>query len=177
MLSLYDSIVPVARQALVNLRDFTAKGAAHFEAAGEPEAALIEARLAPDMFSFALQIRSVCHMAEWALANLSGTPGPQTATEDSDLGGLFVRIDRTIALLDTASKDIVDGRADREIAMPIPGNRALHFANGADYVGSYVLPNLFFHSSIAYAILRHRGAPLGKIDFLGPKSLDIRAAG
>jgi len=173
-MSLYQTVVPVARRALVNLRAFTVKGASHFAQQGEAEAVLLETRFAPDMFTFAQQIRSVCHIIEWGIANLSGTSGPTVVEDDASVAEMLARIDRTIALLDSASPEIIDGRAGQEVIMPIPDNRALHFADGADYVGGFVLPNLFFHSSVAYAIMRHRGAPLGKIDFLG--ELDVREA-
>lgn len=171
---LYHATVPLMRRALANLRACVVKGAEHFAAQGKPETELLEARFAPDMFTFAQQIRTACHAAARAVALLSDAPPAAEADEEASIAELLARIDRTIEVLDGASADIINGRADREVVLPVPG-MAIHFADGGDYLSGFALPNLFFHTSVAYAIMRHLGAPLGKIDFLsGGAPLDVR---
>lgn len=176
MTALYQAVVPVMRRGLANLRDFVAKGATHFESAGETGEALLSARLAPDMLSFAEQIQRSCDAATRAVAMLSGMSVPDDAGGDSSVADLLARIDRAIARIDAASQETIDARADLPVVVPVPG-MAIHFADGSDYAGSFALPNFFFHSTVAYAILRNRGAPLGKADFLGAAALDLRKTG
>ena len=131
-ISMYQASVPLMRRALVNLRDCVAKGAAHFQADGKPESALLEARLAPDMFTFTQQIRTCCRTAERAAALLSGMPVPAGAEDEASIGQLLARIDGAIAQLDGASADIVNGRAGHEVVVvPVP-DMAIHFADGGE---------------------------------------------
>jgi hypothetical protein len=170
---LYEATVPLMRRGLVNLRACVAKGAEHLAAAGKPEAELLEARLAPDMFTFTQQIRTACRAAERAVALLSGNPLPTSADDETSIAELLGRIDRAVATLDGASAEIINGRAGHEVVVPVP-DMAIHFTDGGDYLRGFALPNFHFHCSIAYAIMRHLGAPLGKADFLG--ALDVRKA-
>ena len=163
-LSLYDLSVPTYRRALKNLASFLDKAEAHAQAVGGDTAAYAEARLAPDMHPFARQIQIASDTAKGGAARLAGVEAPAMADAEATFDELRERIAKTIAFLDTVSRDAVDARAGATIDLPIPGG-AMTFS-APDFLTQFSLPNFFFHVTIAYAILRAQGVPLGKMDFL-----------
>jgi uncharacterized protein len=123
-------------------------------------------RLAPDMFPLARQIQVATDMAARGAARLAGTEPPAFEDNETTLDQLKARIEKTLAYLKTVDAKKIDAPADREITFPIGGtNKGQMKAD--DYLNHFVLPNFYFHLTAAYAILRHCGVEIGKMDFLG----------
>ncbi len=132
---------------------------------GLDEAALMEARLAPDMRPFPDQIRMASFSARSCVARLTDQPWPKTDDAEASLAELKETVALSIAFIEAAEAAAFDGAETRRVELRFPGVE-LNF-EGAGYLTSFALPNFYFHLSMAYAILRHLGVPLGKRDFLG----------
>ncbi len=164
-LSLYESSIPTLRRGLENLAHILTKGAEHFEAGGVPESEWLDYRLIADMATLPRQIQMSTDTAKNLAARLGGATAPAFADEEKTVAELHERIAKTIAYIDSITADSMDGREDAEIVLPLP--RATLTFTGASYLQSFALPNFFFHLTTAYAILRSKGVPLAKLDFLG----------
>lgn len=167
--TLYTASIPPVRRALANLRACLAKAADHFAAQGTAEADWLGSRLASDMFTLTRQIQTASDAAKNLAARLSGGEAPPMSDTETGAAELFDRLDRTIAYLDSVPASAIDGREDVEIVLKLP-TITLRFT-GESYVRDFGLPNFFFHVVTAYGIMRHLGAPLGKLDYLGPMDL------
>jgi len=167
--SLYDAAIPPVRRALVNLGHILDKAAAHFAGAAIAEADWMSASLAPDMLPFPRQIQMASDAARGLAARLSGVPIPPMPDEENSVAELRDRIAKTIAYLDSVPASAIDGREAEAVLVKIPKGEIRFTAAG--YVRDFGLPNFFFHIVTAYGILRHRGAPIGKLDYLG--ALDL----
>ncbi|MGV8929067.1 MAG: DUF1993 domain-containing protein [Brevundimonas sp.] len=133
--------------------------------AGLDEASLMEARLAPDMRPFPDQIRMASFSARSCIARLTDQPWPKTDDAEASLAELKETVALSIAFIQAAEAAAFEGGETRRIELRFPGVE-LNFA-GAGYLTSFALPNFYFHLSMAYALLRQAGVPLGKRDFLG----------
>lgn len=133
--------------------------------AGLDEAVLMEARLAPDMRPFPDQIRMASFSARSCVARLTDQPWPKTDDSEASLAELKATVALSIAFVEGVEAAAFDGGETRRIELRFPGVE-LNF-EGQGYLTSFALPNFYFHLSMAYAILRHLGVPLGKRDFLG----------
>lgn len=136
---------------------------------GLDEASLMEARLAPDMRPFPDQIRMASFSARSCVARLTDQPWPKTDDAEASLAELKETVALSIAFIEAAEAAAFDGAETRRVELRFPGVE-LNF-EGAGYMTSFALPNFYFHLSMAYAILRHLGVPLGKRDFLGQLDL------
>ena len=164
-LSLYEVSVPALIRGLENLSAQIDKAAAFARDNGIDEGELVHARLAPDMLDFAGQVQRASDTAKFGGARLSQGQSPGFADEEATLDELKARIARTVDYLQGIAAADIDGGEHRAIVFT-PGQRELRFT-AQDYVRSFLLPNLYFHLTTAYAILRHKGVPLGKLDYLG----------
>jgi len=133
--------------------------------AGLDEATLMEARLAPDMRPFPDQVRMAAFSARSCVARLTDQPWPKTDDSEAGLAELKETVALSIAFVEGAEAVAFAGGEARRIELRFPGVE-LNFAGGG-YLTSFALPNFYFHLSMAYAILRQAGVPLGKRDFLG----------
>jgi hypothetical protein len=122
-------------------------------------------RLAPDQFAFARQVQAACDTAKLAASRLSGKEAPVHADNEQTLADLRTRVQAVIAYLDGFEPQDFADAASRVISHPRWGGKSM---SGAAYFLEHGLPNIFFHSTHVYAILRHNGVNLGKGDFLGP---------
>ncbi|MEJ2680778.1 MAG: DUF1993 domain-containing protein [Gammaproteobacteria bacterium] len=163
--TIYRNTIPQIVHMLGNLQSCLKKGDAYAEAKKIDESVLVTYRLYPDMFPLSKQVQIACDIAKGCGARLSGLEAPKYEDNETTLGQLIERIDNTQAFLKTISEDQFQGAEEKAIELKLP-NVTLNF-NGADYVNQFVLPNVYFHVSIAYAILRHVGVELGKMDYLG----------
>lgn len=163
-ISLYDISVPTFRRGLLNLSSFLDKAEAHAAANGGDLAAYAEARLAPDMYPFTRQVQLASDAAKGAAARLAGVEAPSMPDSETTFPELKARIAATIAFLDTLDKAAVDARHANTIDLPIPGGKLTMTA--PDFLLQYAVANFLFHVTTAYALLRARGVPLGKMDFL-----------
>ena len=158
--TVYDSSVPAFVSALSNMRAWLDKAALHGSAED-----LINARLADDMRPLAAQYQMASDTAKNALARLNGLEPPTMADTESSLAELQARCDKTIAFLESMDPAVVNVSEEREIVLKFPSGTGYRFT-GADYLRRFALPNFYFHVTIAYAILRAEGVPLGKPDYL-----------
>lgn len=181
-ISMYRASIPVFVHALTNCHGILAKGEAHAAANGIDPAALLEARLAPDMFPLHRQMQIAADGARGAAIRLAGQALPDPEAEDFavfnrgiqhrfppgpvSFATLTARLDATFAVLEALRPEQVDGSEARVIDV-VMGGRTRRFA-GLPFLLHYALPNLQFHIAMAYAILRHAGVALGKQDFEGP---------
>lgn len=133
--------------------------------AGLDEAVLMEARLAPDMRPFPDQVRMASFSARSCIARLTGQEWPKTDDTEASLAELKATVALSIAFIEGVEAAAFAGGEARRIELRFPGVE-LNF-EGQGYLTSFALPNFYFHLSMAYAILRHLGVPLGKRDFLG----------
>lgn len=166
-ISLYQASVPVFVRALRNLQHILEKGAAHARERGVDPDSLLQLRLVDDMLPLSRQVQIACDMAKNGAARLAGQEPVPLADEETTLDQLYARIARTIELVQAVEASKVDGSEGRDILLKMRTGE-LRF-NGQDYLLQFVLPNLYFHVTAAYALLRREGAPLGKTDYIaGP---------
>lgn len=164
-LQMYDASVPAFIAALTNLSALLAKGAAYAEAKKFDPSVLVNARLAPDMFPLARQIQIASDGAKGGGARLAGVDVPSFPDTETTFPELQDRIQKTITFLKTLKPEQINGSEKKAVTLKVGGNE-MSF-EGQPYLLNFVIPNLYFHISIAYAILRHNGVDVGKMDFLG----------
>lgn len=165
MPSMYDASIPVFIRGLGQLRGLLDKGEAFAKEQGIDPQELIAARLIHDMDPLPSQIQRASDTAKGAGARLSGTEIPSFADTEQSFDELRERIDRTVAYLETLTRDAIDGAEDREIVLKTRSRSAT--LSGPDYLFGFALPNFYFHVATAYGILRSRGVKIKKIDFIG----------
>ena len=164
-MSMYTSSVPVAIHFLGNLSKILEKGQAFCEEKKIEPTVLTSARLAPDMFTLARQVQIACDVAKGCGARLSDTEAPKHEDTETTFEELQARIQKTIAFLETLSADSIDGTEAKDIQIKA-GPYELQFT-GTDFLNKWALPNLYFHITTTYSILRHNGVEVGKMDYLG----------
>lgn len=156
--TIYDAAIPPLIHMLGSLDTILAKGEAH----GGIDPA--EARLAPDMLPLKNQVYIATDGAKGCGARLAGTDIPKYEDVETTYPELRARVARTIAFLKGLDATAFRDAENKDIVLKF-GPRTLEY-KGGDYVGKFVLPNVHFHITVAYGILRHRGVTLGKMDFL-----------
>jgi hypothetical protein len=124
-------------------------------------------RLAPDQFAFAKQVQTACDTAKLAAARLAGKEAPKHPDTEQSLDELRARVKSVVTYLESFSAADFAEAATRRVSQPRWEGQ---YMLGADYFLEHALPNFYFHTTHAYAILRHNGVPLGKKDFLGALS-------
>ena len=167
-LSMHQASIPVFIRALSNLSAILDKAAANADARKIDPGVLVNARLAPDMFPLARQVQIATDVAKGAAARLAGVDVPSYEDKESTFSELKDRLARTIAFLKSIKPEAIDGTEEKTIELTVGGN-PLQFT-GQQYLLHFAIPNVFFHETTAYAILRHNGVDLGKRDFLGAQS-------
>ena len=166
-LSMYQASVPVFLRALRNLRHILEKGEAHAREHGEDAGALLQARLYEEMFPLVRQVQLATDTAKFGAARLAGVESPRFEDVETTFEELYARLDAVADYLRTFDEAALQGSETRAVTLSTRTRGDLHF-DGRGYLLGFALPNLFFHVTTAYAILRHRGVPLGKLDYLGP---------
>jgi uncharacterized protein len=163
--SIYDVSIPVLIRGLTNLSAILDKAAAHAEAKKIDPAVFAQARLFPDMHPLTRQIQIACDTAKGAGGRLAGIDIPKHEDNEVSLAELKQRIGKTVDFLKTVKPSQLEGAESRSIEIKTP-NRTFSFT-GVSYLNHFVLPNFYFHETIAYALLRENGVEVGKSDFLG----------
>ena len=165
--SLYVASVSPCIQQLGALVGFIDKAAALCAANKIEESALLQDRLYPDMFCLARQIRQSADFGMNTGGRLAGVTPPATpAVDDTSFAAAKSRVETALGFVKSLTRAQVDGAEDKTIVWTAGGNERK--LKGNDYVQQFALPNFFFFVTTAYDILRHRGVPIGKRDFLGP---------
>lgn len=167
MLSIYDTTIPPLKRTLGNLAAILEKGEQHADAKKVPHQVLLDARLFIDMYPLTRQIQIATDMSKGAGARLAGLEVPRYEDNETSFAELQARIAKTIEFLDSITPEQLVGAETREITITI--RKAELKFSGQDYLLRWVLPNVYFHVTTAYNILRHNGVELGKQDFLGPR--------
>ena len=163
-LSMYEASIPVFIRQLNALSGILKKGEEHAIAKKiEPEV-FINARLAPDMFPLSRQIQIATDGVKGCAARLAGVDVPSYPDTEKTFAELQARIAKTIEFLKTFKAAQIDGSEGRKITLKLRKEDTSFL--GQPYLLNFVLPNLYFHVSMAYAILRHNGVDVGKMDFL-----------
>ena len=163
--SMYQISVPTFTRVLNNLAAILEKAAAHAEARKIEPAALLNARMYPDMFPLTRQVQLAADTANSGAARLAGAAVPAYENSETSFAELIARIRKTIAQLETIKPEQLDGTEDRTVSWQTRSSSKS--MQGLPYLLNHVLPNLFFHATTAYNILRHNGVELGKMDYLG----------
>ena len=163
---LYEMTVPAYRNGLRALSAQLEKALAWGADNGVGELQLIVARLAPDMFPLAAQIRSSCLQALQPPTRLGATGAPTLIDDATDFAGLQAQIASTLAWLDTVDAATMDADPDRPVSFDLP-NGMVFDMTARVYVRDWAQPQFYFHLVAAYSILRHMGVPLGKADYVG----------
>lgn len=165
-ISMYQASVPNLVRALNNLTAVLEKGAAHAETKGIDPAVLVNSRLYPDMFPLDKQIQIASDVSRKGIARLAGEEAPAVEDTETTLSELIDRLKQSVAYLETFSAAQIDGTEEKEITIPIGKGQSMTLP-GWPYLSFFVLPNVYFHVTTAYAILRHNGVEVGKRDYLG----------
>ncbi len=162
--SMYAFSAPVFTRMLKNLSAMLKKAEAHAKDKGIDPAALLTAKLAPDMFPLIRQVQIATDHAKGAMARLAGQAPEAIEDSETSFADLQTRIAKVLAIVEGFKPEQLAGSETREISVKIP-NAELKFS-GVDYLSMWALPNFYFHVTTAYDILRHNGVELGKRDFL-----------
>lgn len=125
---------------------------------------LASSRLAPDAYEFTKQVQAACDQAKFAAAYLSGQPAPSHPDTEKTIDEIKARIATCLAFVDSVPEAAYAGADERKVS---PGWLGGAWLRGSDYVAEVAIPNFYFHVTMAYAILRHNGVALGKMDFIG----------
>jgi uncharacterized protein len=170
---LMDTVETITQFAkmLENLDRWLGTASAFAEKKKFPPEVLAQSRLAPDQYELTRQVQSACDTAKYAAAYLSGQKAPSHPDSEHTIGELRARVQTCVQYLESVKPSEYAGAAERRVTPPWLGGKWFH---GADYLMQLAVPNFYFHVTTAYAILRHNGVELGKMDYLG--SLPIHDA-
>ncbi|HYL03964.1 MAG TPA: DUF1993 domain-containing protein [Steroidobacteraceae bacterium] len=164
-ISVHALSVEVFANSLGRLSAFLEKAVAHARQRKIDPAVLLGSRLAPDMFPLTRQVQVACDLAKNSVARLAAEEPPRFADTETTFEELQARIARCLDYLKSVPASALEGAETREIKVPA-GERTLEF-KGLDFLQRWAIPNVFFHVTTAYCILRHNGVELGKRDFIG----------
>lgn len=165
-ISMYQASVPVFKQMLGALCGVLAKAGAHAAAKKIAPEVLLQARLYPDMFALLRQVQVACDFAKSVSARIAGVEVPAFEDKEASFADLQARIEKTLAFVASLEAAQIDGSEDRKIVTQA-GTPKEKIFTGQSYLLNYGLPHFFFHTTTAYAILRHNGVEVGKKDYIG----------
>lgn len=164
-ISMYEACVPPGIRMMNNLATVLEKAIAHAEAKKFEPDVLVNARLAPDMFPLSRQVQIASDAVKAGAARVAGVEPPSFEDNEKSLAELVARARKTAAFLETLKPAQFEGAEDRNVQWKTrSGEKSMR---GLPYVLHQMLPNLHFHCTTAYDILRHNGVELGKMDYLG----------
>jgi uncharacterized protein len=162
-MNLYDATIPVFSKLLGNVDKWLDKATALAAAKKFDVDVLINARLAPDQYPFAHQIQAACDQAKFTAAKLTGKDAPAHPDTEQTIAELRARLHTVVAYLATFKREDFIGAQDRTCSHTWMDGKVMR---GGDYLDHMALPNFHFHLTTAYAILRHNGVDVGKMDYL-----------
>lgn len=161
---LFEMTVPRFTHMLHNLSQILEKGVKQAEAKKFDSTVLVNARLAPDQFPLVRQVQIACDTAKLCAARLSGKEAPVNEDKETTIAELQERVASTLRYLEGFTEKDFAGAAERRITQPRWEGKWL---TGKDYALFHAVPNIYFHVTTAYSILRHNGVDVGKKDYLG----------
>jgi hypothetical protein len=164
-ITMYSASVPVFVRMLENLGVWLDKAQAHAEARKFDSANYLGLRLAPDMLTLAQQVQTACDAAKFGVSRLAGVDAPKFEDNETSLAELKARVTKTLDFIQSVPAAALEGTEAKDVTVPRrSGSLTLQ---GEPYLKHFVLPNFFFHVTTAYALLRHAGVEIGKMDYLG----------
>jgi uncharacterized protein len=125
---------------------------------------LMTRSLAPDMKNFVYQVQSACDYLKAGAAWLSGQTPPKHPDTEKTVDEVRARIRKTVEFAEGIPEGAFSNAADQKIKVGWAQGRRV---GGEDYLLQMIIPNVYFHVAMAYAILRNNGVDVGKMDFLG----------
>jgi len=166
---MYFQVISRCAQAVRDVEGSLDKAEAHAAAKGLDVGTLLTGRLAPDMGNLVYQVQSACDYLKGGAAWLSGQAPSKHPDDERTIDELRARIRKTVAFAEGIGPERYGGASGRKVRIEWAGGKTL---GGERYLLQMVVPNVFFHVAMAYAILRHEGVDVGKLDFLGPIAWD-----
>ena len=164
-ISMYQASVPRIVNMLTNLDHLLDKALVHIESKKWNEAALTQFRLYPDMLPMTRQVQIACDTAKGVVARLAGVDIPAYEDNEVSFADLKQRIAKTMAFVNSFTAGQIDGTEDKDIVTK-RGDVETHY-KGMQFLLNHAMPNIYFHVTTVYAILRHNGVEVGKKDFVG----------
>ena len=164
-ISMYQASVPRILNMLTNLDHLLSKAQAHVESKKWNETALTQFRLYPDMLPLARQVQIASDTAKGVVARLAGVDIPAYEDNEVTLAELKQRVAKTMAFIEGFKPEQIDGTEDKDIVTK-RGDVETHY-KGMQFLLNHAMPNIYFHVTTVYAILRHNGVDIGKRDYLG----------
>lgn len=164
----YQFTVPQFTNMLTNLEKFFDKAHTYATAKKFDENVLLESRLAPDMYPLVKQIQIATDMIKGCVARLAGQEPPKFEDNEKNVDELRERIRKTLTYIRGVKQEDFKGCEDRRVTLPWAPGKYMH---GGEYVIQMAMPNIYFHISMTYAILRHNGVDVGKSDFIGSPNM------
>jgi uncharacterized protein len=161
---MYYQAISQCTQMLKNLETWLDKAEEYASAKTFDVGVLMTGRLAPDMKPFIYQVQSACDYVKAAAAWLSGQTPPKHEDNEQTIDKVRARIRKTVAFAESVTEVQYAGAAERKVSLSWAPDKV----GGEDYLLQMTIPNVYFHIAMAYAILRHNGVDIGKMDFLGP---------
>jgi hypothetical protein len=158
--------IPPLEFGLTALSAILDKAEAYAAAKKIDSAVLLNTSLAPDMYSLLEQVQAATDIAKNGASRLAGVEPPRYEDTETTMDQLKARVANTLAYVKSVDRKQIDNAADRQLTFPL-GPVMKGEMKGDDYLNHFLLPNFYFHLTVAYAILRHCGLELGKVDFLG----------
>jgi hypothetical protein len=167
--AMFYQVIAQCTQTLKNLETWLDKAEQHAALKKYDVAVLMTSRLSPDQYHFIQQVQSACDYVKFAAARLSGQAPPKHEDTEQTIDDLRERIRKTIEFAQSVKETQYTGASDRKVGVTwAPPGEVIR---GADYLLQLTIPNTYFHLTTAFAILRHNGVDVGKMDFLGPLNL------
>ena len=164
-ITMHSASVPIFVRMLSNVSAWLDKAEAHAQAKKFDPSVYLTARLAPDMLPFGKQIQIASDAAKFCIARLAGVEAPKWEDNEASLADLRQRVRKTIDYLQSVAPAQIDGSEEKDIVVPRrDGSITL---KGEVYLKHFAMPNFYFHVTTTYALLRHNGVELGKMDYLG----------
>ena len=163
---IYTSSLPVFKQMLGGLQTVLHKAEAHVTDKKLDPNALLQARLFPDMFPLLRQVQVASDFAKSVSARLAGVEVPKMEDNEQTFADLQARISTVLAFIESLDAALFADAATREIVTQAGTPKEKRFT-GQSYLLNYGLPHFFFHTTMAYAVLRHNGVEVGKKDYIG----------
>lgn len=165
-ISLYDAVIPSQLQIIAAVRKLVDKAKAHCEEKGSAPEEIIGARLIEDMLPFAYQVKSCREHSLGAIEGVrEGVFTPSLTAPPNDWAGLYEKLDEAKAGLEAVSEAEMEGFVGQP--MEFRFKDAVMPFTAENFLLSFAQPNFYFHATTAYDVLRERGLPIGKRDFLG----------
>ena len=164
-ISMYQASIPRFVNILGNLSNILDKAQAHVDARKIDPTVLPTYRLFPDMLPMTRQVQIACDTAKGLAARLAGVEIPVYEDDEKTLADLKARIAKTIAFIETVTAKQIDGTEDKDIVIK-RGDKETHY-KGMQFLLGHAVPNIYFHVTTTYNILRHNGIEIGKRDYLG----------